>query len=37
MRLPRTGDAIMFGGWKFEVLVMDGRRIERVRVRREVV
>jgi putative hemolysin len=37
MRLPRMGDAIMFGGWKFEVLVMDGRRIERVRVRREVV
>lgn len=35
-RLPRTGDAIVFGGWKFEVLAMDGRRIERVRVRREV-
>lgn len=36
-RLPRTGDAIVFGGWKFEVLLMDGRRIERVRVRRDLV
>jgi putative hemolysin len=29
-RPPRTGDAILFGGWKFEVLLMDGRRVERV-------
>ncbi|OYV33606.1 MAG: hypothetical protein B7Z81_11150 [Acidocella sp. 20-61-6] len=35
MRLPRQGDAILFGGWRFEVLVMDGRRIERVRVERD--
>ncbi len=31
-RPPRKGDAIVFGGWKFEVLVMDGRRVERVRI-----
>ncbi len=37
MRPPRKGDAIVFGGWKFEVLVMDGRRVERVRVAREIV
>lgn len=35
LRPARTGDAIVFGGWKFEVLSMDGRRIERVRVTRE--
>jgi putative hemolysin len=34
-RPPRKGDAIVFGGWKFEVLVMDGRRVERVRVGRD--
>jgi putative hemolysin len=36
-RPPRKGDAILFGGWKFEVLVMDGRRVERVRVARDSV
>jgi putative hemolysin len=36
-RPPRAGDAIVFGGWKFEVLLMDGRRVERVRVGRDVV
>ncbi len=35
LRPAHKGDAIMFGGWKFEVLAMDGRRIERVRVVRE--
>jgi putative hemolysin len=35
MRPPKEGDAIVFGGWKFEVLVMDGRRVERVRVERD--
>jgi putative hemolysin len=35
MRPPRKGDAIVFGGWKFEVLAMDGRRVDRVRVGRE--
>jgi putative hemolysin len=34
-RPPRKGDAIVFGGWKFEVLVMDGRRVERVKVQRD--
>jgi putative hemolysin len=35
-RPPRQGDAIVFGGWKFEVLLMDGRRVERVRVARDL-
>ncbi len=35
LRPARRGDAIIFGGWKFEVLKMDGRRVERVRVARE--
>ncbi|MDE8344949.1 MAG: hemolysin family protein [Acidocella sp.] len=34
-RPPRQGDAIIFGGWKFDVLLMDGRRVERVRVARD--
>ncbi len=34
-RPPRKGDAIVFGGWKFDVLAMDGRRVERVRVARD--
>jgi putative hemolysin len=34
-RPPRKGDIIAFGGWRFEVLVMDGRRVERVRVERD--
>ncbi len=32
LRPAAKGDAIVFGGWKFEVVAMDGRRIERVRV-----
>jgi putative hemolysin len=35
LRPARKSDAIVFGGWKFEVLIMDGRRVERVRVARE--
>jgi putative hemolysin len=35
LRPARRGDAIVFGGWKFEVLEMDGRRVERVRVARQ--
>jgi putative hemolysin len=35
LRPARKGDAIVFGGWKFEVLAMDGRRVERVKVERE--
>ncbi len=34
-RVPRTGDRIVFGGWRFEVLEMDGRRVSRVSAMRE--
>jgi putative hemolysin len=34
-RVPRAGDRIVFSGWRFEVLEMDGRRVDRVRVTRE--
>ena len=34
-RVPREGDRIVFAGWRFEVLAMDGRRVDRVRVSRE--
>jgi putative hemolysin len=34
-RLPRTGDRIVFAGWRFEVTEMDGRRVAQVRARRE--
>jgi putative hemolysin len=34
-RVPREGDRIVFGGWRFEVTAMDGRRVARLRVRRE--
>jgi putative hemolysin len=36
-RVPRQGDKLVFGGWLFEVLSMDGRRVERVRASREVL
>lgn len=36
-RVPRPGDRIVFGGWLFEVLEMDGRRVEKVRATREVL
>jgi magnesium and cobalt exporter, CNNM family len=36
-RVPRAGDRIVFGGWRFEVLAMDGRRVEKVRASREPV
>jgi putative hemolysin len=36
-RVPRQGDRIVFGGWLFEILEMDGRRVERVRASREVL
>lgn len=35
LRPAAKGDAILFGGWKFEVLAMDGRRIELVQVSKE--
>ena len=34
-RVPRMGDRIVFGGWRFEVLEMDGRRVARVLAGRE--
>lgn len=34
-RVPRVGDAIAFEGWRFEVLEMNGRRVERVRISRD--
>ena len=34
-RVPRAGDRIVFAGWRFEVLEMDGRRVARVQVGRE--
>ncbi len=34
-RVPRVGDRIVFGGWRFEVLEMDERRVNKVRVNRE--
>ena len=30
-RVPRAGDRIVFAGWRFEVLEMEGRRVARVR------
>jgi putative hemolysin len=36
-RVPRTGDKIVFGGWLFEVLEMDGRRVIKVRASRETL
>ena len=36
-RVPRTGDRMAFGGWLFEVVAMDGRRVERVRASREAL
>ena len=34
-RLPRTGDRIVFGGWRFEVMEMDGRLVSRVSAQAE--
>ncbi len=34
-RVPHAGDRIVFGGWLFEVLEMDGRRVVKVRAGRE--
>jgi putative hemolysin len=36
-RVPRIGDRIVFAGWRFEVLEMDGRRVDKVRATREPV
>ncbi|GAB0118420.1 hemolysin family protein [Acidisoma sp. 7E03] len=34
-RVPQVGDRIVFGGWRFEVLAMDGRRVDRLSAERE--
>jgi putative hemolysin len=34
-RVPRVGDRIVFAGWRFEVVGMDGRRVEKVRATKE--
>src|ERR1700722_4457931 len=34
-RVPRQGDRIVFAGWRFEVLGMEGRRVEKVLVKPE--
>ena len=34
-RVPRAGDRIVFGGWRFEVLEMDGRRVARISAQAE--
>jgi putative hemolysin len=36
-RVPRVGDKIVFGGWLFEVLEVDGRRVVKVRASRETL
>jgi magnesium and cobalt exporter, CNNM family len=33
-RVPQEGEAVVFNGWRFEVVDMDGRRIDKVLVRR---
>jgi len=34
-RVPRAGDRIVFAGWRFEVVEMEGRRVSTVRAGRE--
>ncbi|HTZ70061.1 MAG TPA: hemolysin family protein [Acetobacteraceae bacterium] len=36
-RVPQAGDRMVFGGWLFEVLEMDNRRVVKVRARRETL
>ena len=31
-RIPKTGDSVTFGAWRFDVLAMEGNRIAQVRV-----
>jgi putative hemolysin len=33
--LPKPGDHFAFGGWRFEVVDMDGRRIDKILVQRQ--
>ncbi|HWX51312.1 MAG TPA: hemolysin family protein [Roseomonas sp.] len=34
-RVPREGDRIVWSGWRFEIVDMDGRRVDKVLVARE--
>ncbi|MBO1075391.1 hemolysin family protein [Roseomonas marmotae] len=34
-RVPREGDRIVWGGWRFEIVDMDGRRVDKVLVSKE--
>ena len=34
-RVPREGDRIVWSGWRFEIVDMDGRRVDKVLVSRE--
>jgi putative hemolysin len=34
-RVPREGDRIVWGGWRFEIIDMDGRRVDKVLAHRE--
>ena len=36
-RVPAAGDQVVFAGWLFEVLAVDGRRVDRVRARRQAL
>ncbi|MGH7066496.1 MAG: hemolysin family protein [Acetobacteraceae bacterium] len=36
-RVPQVGDRIVFGGWRFAVIEMDGRRVARVEVAPEPI
>jgi putative hemolysin len=36
-RVPQVGDRLVFGGWLFEVLEMDSRRVVKVRASREAL
>ena len=29
-RLPQTADAVEWGGWRFEVVDLDGKRVDKV-------
>lgn len=33
--LPKPGDHLVYGGWRFEVVDMDGRRIDMILVQRQ--
>ncbi len=36
-RIPKEGDRIVWGGWRFEIVDMDGRRVDKVLASKEVV